>query len=52
MKKKKISRRVEEHNSASASNVPQSIKISLPSYIDNKKPEPLKEVQNIMMQVY
>jgi len=52
MKKKKISRRVEEHNSASASNVPQSIKISLPSYIDNKKPEPLKKVQNIMMQVH
>ncbi len=52
MKKKKISRRVEEHNPASASNVPQSIKISLPSYIDNKKSEPLKEVQNIIMQVH
>ena len=52
MKKKKISRRVEEHNSASASNVPQSIKISLPSYTDNEKPESLKKVQNTMMQVH
>jgi hypothetical protein len=30
MKKKRISRRVEEHDSASASNVPQSTEISLP----------------------
>ncbi len=51
-KKKRISRRVEEHSSASASNVPQSIEISLPSYIDNKKSEPLKTVQNIMIQVH
>jgi len=52
MKKKRISRRVEEHGSAPASNVPQSTEISLPSYIDDKKSEPLKKVQNTMMQVH
>ncbi len=52
IKKKKISRRVEEHSSAPASNVPQSIKISLSSYTDDKKPEPLKAVQNTMIQVH
>ncbi len=51
-KKKKISRRVEEHSSAPASNVPQSTEISLSSYIDDKKPEPLKKVQNTMMQIH
>ncbi len=51
-KKKRIFRRVEEHNSASASNVPQLTEISLPSYIDDKKSEPLKKVQNTMMQVH
>jgi len=51
-KKKRISKRIEEHGSASASNVPQSIKISLSSYIDDKKSEPLKAVQNTMIQVY
>jgi len=52
MKKKRIFRRVEEHSSAPASNVPQSIEISLPSYTDNEKSESLKKVQNIMMQVH
>jgi len=52
MKKKRISRRVEEHGSAPASNVPQSTEISLSSYIDDKKSEPLKKVQNTMMQVH
>jgi len=52
MKKKRIFKRVEEHSSASASNVPQSTEISLFSYIDDKKSEPLKKVQNIMMQVH
>ena len=51
-KKKRIFRRVEEHNSASASNVPQSTEISLSSYTDDEKSEPLKEVQNTMMQVH
>ncbi len=51
-KKKRIFRRVEEHDSASASNVSQSIKISLLSYIDDEKSEPLKKVQNTMMQVH
>ncbi len=51
-KKKRIFRRVEEHGSASASNVSQSIETSLFSYTDDKKPEPLKKVQNIMMQVH
>jgi hypothetical protein len=50
--RKEISRRVEEHSSASASNVPQSTEISLSSYIDDKKPESLKKVQNTMMQVH
>jgi len=52
MKKKRIFRRVEEHSSASASNVSQSTEISLFSYINDKKSEPLKKVQNIMMQVH
>ncbi len=52
MKKKRISRRIEEHGSASASNVPQSTEISLSSYTDDEKSEPLKEVQNTMMQVH
>jgi len=52
MKKKRISRRVEEHSSASASNVSQSTEISLPSYTDDEKSEPLKKVQNTMMQVH
>ena len=52
MKKKRISKRIEEHSSASASNVPQSTETSLPSYTDDKKPEPLKAVQNIMIQVH
>jgi len=52
MKKKRISRRVEEHDSAPASNVLQSIKISLSSYTDDEKSEPLKKVQNTMMQVH
>jgi len=52
MKKKRISRRVEEHDSAPASNVPQSTEISLPSYINDEKPESLKAVQNIMIQVH
>ncbi len=51
-KKKKISRRIEEHGSASASNVPQLTEISLFSYINDEKPEPLKTVQNIMIQVH
>ncbi len=51
-KKKKIFRRVEEHSSASASNVPQSTEISLFSYTDDKKSESLKKVQNIIMQVH
>jgi len=52
MKKKRISRRVEEHDSAPASNVPQSTEISLLFYTDDKKSEPLKKVQNTMMQVH
>jgi len=52
MKKKRISKRIEEHSSASASNVPQSTETSLSSYTDDKKPEPLKKVQNIIMQVH
>jgi len=52
MKKKRIFKRIKEHGSASASNVPQSIKISLFSYIDNEKPESLKKVQNTMMQIH
>jgi len=52
MKKKRIFRRVEEHSSAPASNVPQSIEISLPSYTNDEKPEPLKAVQNTMIQVH
>jgi len=52
MKKKKIFRRIEEHSSASASNVSQLTEISLLSYTDNKKSESLKKVQNIMMQVH
>jgi len=52
MKKKRISRKVEEHGSAPASNVPQSTEISLSSYIDDEKPEPLKAVQNTMIQVH
>jgi len=52
MKKKRIFKRIEEHSSAPASNVSQSIKISLPSYIDDKKPESLKAVQNTMIQVH
>jgi len=52
MKKKRISRRIEEHGSASASNVSQSTETSLSSYIDDEKPEPLKAVQNIMIQVH
>jgi hypothetical protein len=51
-KKKRISRRVEEHSSAPASNVPQSTEISLSSYTDDEKPEPLKAVQNTMIQVH
>ncbi len=52
MKKKKIFKRIEEHSSASASNVPQSTEISLFSYINDEKSEPLKKVQNIMIQVH
>jgi len=52
MKKKRISRRIEEHSSASASNVSQLTEISLLSYINNEKSESLKKVQNTMMQVY
>ena len=52
MKKKRISRRVEEHNPAPASNVPQSTEISLSFYIDDEKPELLKAVQNTMIQVH
>jgi len=52
MKKKRISRRIEEHGSASASNVPQSTEISLFSYINDEKSESLKKVQNTMMQVH
>ena len=52
MKKKRIFKRIKEHGSAPASNVPQSTEISLPSYTDNKKLEPLKKVQNTMMQVH
>jgi len=51
-KKKRIFKRVEEHNPASASNVSQSTEISLLSYINDKKSEPLKKVQNTMMQVH
>jgi len=51
-KKKRISRRIKEHGSAPASNVPQLTEISLPSYINDKKPEPLKAVQNTMIQVH
>jgi len=51
-KKKRIFKRIEEHDSASASNVPQSTEISLLSYTDDKKPEPLKKVQNTMIQVH
>ncbi len=52
MKKKRIFRRVEEHDPAPASNVPQLTEISLPSYIDDEKPESLKKVQNTIMQVH
>jgi len=52
MKKKKISKRVEEHSPAPASNVPQSTEISLLSYTDDKKSESLKTVQNTMIQVH
>jgi len=52
MKKKRISRRVEEHGSAPASNVPQLTEISLFSYIDDKKSESLKAVQNTMIQIH
>ncbi len=52
MKKKRISKRVEEHSSAPASNVPQLTEISLLSYTDDKKSEPLKAVQNTMIQVH
>jgi len=52
MKKKRISRRVEEHGSAPALNVSQSTEISLSSYTDDEKPESLKKVQNTMMQVH
>jgi len=52
MKKKRISRRVEEHSSASALNVSQSIETSLSSYTDDEKSEPLKAVQNTMIQVH
>ncbi len=51
-KKKRISRRVEEHGPAPASNVPQSTEISLSFYTDDKKSEPLKAVQNTMIQVH
>jgi len=52
MKKKRISKRVEEHSPAPASNVPQSTEISLLSYTDDKKSESLKTVQNTMIQVH
>jgi len=52
MKKKRIFRRVEEHSSASASNVSQSTETSLSSYTDDEKPESLKKVQNTIMQVH
>jgi len=51
-KKKRISKRVEEHDSASASNVSQSTEISLSFYTDDEKSESLKKVQNTMMQVH
>ena len=52
IKEKQISKRIEDHSSASAFNVLQLSDINLFSYTDNEKSESLKTVQNIIIQVH
>jgi len=52
IKEKWIFRRVKDHDSALVFNVLQSFNTSLFFYIDNKKSELLKTVQNIMIQIH